>query len=69
MTLHTVLLDIMEQAQRDGRLRPGVDADSSATAVFIVLKGLADHGATSGPDDYHGAVEATNRLIGGTLFN
>lgn len=67
-TLRAALLDIMEQAQRECQLRPGADADSAATAVFIVLKGLTDYGATSDPDEYHAAVDALKRLVGGTLF-
>lgn len=67
-TLRSVLVDIMEQANHEGGLQPGADADSAATAVFIVLRGLTDYGATSDPDEYHAAVAALKRLISGTLF-
>lgn len=67
-TLRVVLLDIVKQAQQSGALTHGLDVESAANAVFIVLRGLNDHAATSAPEDYHATVEALKRMVNGTLF-
>jgi AcrR family transcriptional regulator len=67
-TLRTILVDIIEQARREKALRKGVKVDAAASAIFIVLSGLTDYGATSSPKDYHATVDALKKLVAGTLF-
>lgn len=67
-TLRGVLVDIIAQAESHGALKPGVDVDSAATAIFVVLRGLTDYAATSPVDEYHATVVALKQLISGSLF-
>jgi AcrR family transcriptional regulator len=67
-TLRGVLVDIIEQAAGKGALRPGMDVNSAATALFVVLRGLTDYAATAPTDEYHATVVALKQLVSGTLF-
>lgn len=67
-TLRDVLVDIIKQARKEGALRRGTSIDSVASAMFIVLRGLTDYGATSPAEDYHSTVAALKKLVSGTLF-
>jgi AcrR family transcriptional regulator len=67
-TLRDVVVDIIEQARRERELQRGVDVQAVSSAIFIVLRGLTDHGATSPPDEYHATVAALKRLVSGTVF-
>jgi AcrR family transcriptional regulator len=67
-SLRTVVLDIIAQAQQEGALQGGVEADSAANAIFILLGGLADYAATATPEEHHATVEALKHLVAGTLF-
>lgn len=67
-TLRDVLVDILAQAESDQALRSGVEVDSAATAIFVVLRGLTDYAATAPADEYHATVVALKQLISGTLF-
>lgn len=67
-TLRDVLVDIIEQARREGALNPAVDVDSASAAIFVVLRGLTAYAATAPPGEYHAAVTALKELVSGNLF-
>ena len=67
-SLRAVFTDIIEQAQREGALQPGVDVEGASTAMFVLLRGLTDYAATSTVDEYHATVVALKQLISGNLF-
>ncbi|MBX7433924.1 TetR/AcrR family transcriptional regulator [Mycobacterium sp. Y57] len=65
--LRDVLINIVEQASQERCLH--ADVDSSANAIFLVLRGLTHHGATASPEDYDATVDALKKLVSGTLFD
>jgi AcrR family transcriptional regulator len=67
-SLRAVFTDIIEQAQREGALQPGVDVEGASTAMFVLLRGLTDYAATSTVDEYHATVVALKQLIIGNFF-
>ncbi len=67
-SLREVIIDIIKQARREGALPRGIDIDSVANAIYLVLQGMTDHGATADPDEFHNTVQALKRLVSGTLF-
>jgi AcrR family transcriptional regulator len=67
-SLRGVFTDIIEQAQSEGALKPGVDVEGASTALFVLLRGLTDYATTSTVDEYHATVVALKQLISGNLF-
>ncbi len=66
--MRAVTIDIIRQARREGALPRGVDIDSVANSIYLVLQGMTDYAATADPDEYHATVKALKRLVSGTLF-
>ncbi|NLE81518.1 MAG: TetR/AcrR family transcriptional regulator [Rhodococcus sp.] len=67
-TLRAVVVDIVEQARRDGDLDPDADVGGAANAIFAILRGMYDQAAVASTAHYDATLDAVKRLIQGTLF-
>jgi AcrR family transcriptional regulator len=67
--LRNVLLEIVEDAAASGALSQETDADSAANAIYVLMRGLVEYGATAPADQYHATVRALKLLIRGALFD
>ncbi|TDC71818.1 TetR/AcrR family transcriptional regulator [Actinomadura sp. GC306] len=67
-SFNDVMVGIIEQADREGGLGPGVDVENASAAILALMRGLYTHAAAS-PSDYHATVSAVKLLIRGTLFS
>ncbi|WP_307874994.1 TetR/AcrR family transcriptional regulator [Frankia nepalensis] len=67
--LRSVVVDIVEQAHRQGALGAHVGVESAANAIYALMLGMYDHAVTASPEDYHATVGALKLLIRGSLFD
>jgi AcrR family transcriptional regulator len=63
-----IIEGVVEDAHRQGDLAHRSDRPSVVEAIYALIYGLVELGATSPPRDYHAALEAAKRMIRGTLF-
>lgn len=68
-SLRTIVLDIVERAQREGALGPGVEVRVAADAVYALFQGLYEQAATTTREAHHATMEAAKMLLCGTLFD
>jgi AcrR family transcriptional regulator len=66
--LRDVIGAIIADAQRNGVLAAGVDADGAADAVYALTRGLTEQAAHLPPAAYRATLRSARDLIGGTLF-
>lgn len=67
--LRELFVEVLNDSERDGSLGPGLDVQSAANAMYVLLRGLNDHVATATAEEYHATVDALKKLIGGTFFD
>jgi len=67
--LRNVLLGIIEDAAAAGTLSPQTDPHSAANAIYVLMRGLVEYGATAPAEQYHATVRALKLLIRGALFD
>jgi AcrR family transcriptional regulator len=67
--LHNLITENIEEAAREGSLGPDADVQGASNAVYAMMRGLSEHGATAPADEYHATLRAMKLLIRGTLFN
>lgn len=67
--LRDLVVDILEQARREGALGAEADVESASNAIYALMRGLYDHAATAPHADYHATVRALKLLIRGRLFD
>ncbi len=69
VALRDLIRDILEQGARDNVLRPGVDVESAANAVYLIFRGLNEYAASAPtPGEYLATVAALKKLLRGQLF-
>lgn len=68
VTLHTLIVKIIEEAQADGTLAPELDVQSASNAIYTIIRGLNDHAALAPTAEYHATVQALKLLIEGRFF-
>ncbi|MGX9787795.1 TetR/AcrR family transcriptional regulator [Mycobacterium sp. MMS18-G62] len=66
--LRDIITNNIEQAHREGALAPGIHVDGASSALYAMMRGLSEHGATASAAEYHATLEAMKLLIRGTLF-
>lgn len=68
-TVQELVVEIVNDAKRDGTLADDVDAEGVSGAIFALILGLAELAATTSEDSHHLTIGAAKSLIHGSLFN
>jgi len=68
-TLRGIIGDIINDADRQGALAAGADAQGAVDVIYALIRGLTERAANMPPDAYHTALRSAKQLIRGTLFN
>ncbi len=63
-----IIEGIVDDAYHQGDLTNRTDRDSIVEAIYALIYGLVELGATLPSQDYHSALGSAKRLIRGTLF-
>ncbi|OBG65315.1 TetR family transcriptional regulator, partial [Mycobacterium sp. E188] len=63
-----IIEGVVDDGYRQGELSRPSDRDSVVEALYALIYGLVELGATSPPRDYHAALDSAKKMISGTLF-
>ncbi len=63
-----IIETVVRDAHRDGELAGHRDVPGAVEAIYSLVYGLTELGATLPPEDYHAALASAKRLIRGTLL-
>ncbi|KPM53578.1 TetR family transcriptional regulator [Frankia sp. R43] len=67
--VHTVVAEILREADAQGILGSQVDVQAATNAIDVLLMGLYDHALTAPADTFHTTVHALKLLIRGMFFD
>lgn len=63
-----IIEGVVEDVQRRGDLDDHADPQGAIEAIYALIYGLTELGATLPPEDFHAALNSAKKLIRGTLF-
>jgi AcrR family transcriptional regulator len=69
LELRQIIEGIVDDGFRRGELSKDADAQAAVEVLYALLYGLTELAASASPRTYHTTLEASKRLIRGTLFD